>query len=148
MPFPLCSKSLTYFQFSCLLVICKWLLIPFSLLKWKCAASIQRSSWCPCWSSSCHVAFPFTNVEWYELIQKALIINNMDQCARSFIVEGVPQEAESLLNLEARGTIGSPESVNGWDLEGARVTFRSQEIQKINSHSLFWVNSLSKNHRH
>lgn len=56
---------------------------------------------------------------------------------------GVPQEAAFLLSLEACGTAG-PESVNGWDMKGARVTFRSQEIQKINSHSLLQATSPSK----
>lgn len=51
-----------------------------------------------------------------------------------FIVKGAPQEAALLLSLEARGTTG-PKSVHGWDLEGARVTFRIEAIQKINSHS-------------
>lgn len=65
----------------------------------------------------------------------------MDQCVKSFIAEGVPQDAALLLSLDTCGTTG-PQSVNGWDLEGARVTFRSQEIQKINSHSLLCATSL------
>lgn len=47
------------------------------------------------------------------------------------------------LSLEACVTSGA-EWVNGWDLEGTRVIFRSQEIQKINSHSLLRATRLSK----
>lgn len=63
-------------------------------------------------------------------------MNDMNQWERSFIAYGAPQEAESLLSSEARGTSGSPDLVNGWGLGGAGVTFSSGEIQKINSHSL------------
>lgn len=62
---------------------------------------------------------------------------------RHLIAEREPQEAAFLLSLVACGTNGL-EAFNGCDLEGARVTFRSQEIQKINSHSLLQATSLRK----